>query len=49
MSQSDLIKGGYGADTLDGRDFATDGDTVDGGRGQDVCLVDAGDSTANCP
>ncbi len=44
----DLLEGGTGADTLDARDSAP-GDSVNGGAGTDVCLVDVGDTKSSCP
>lgn len=43
----DVLVGGNGKDHLDGQDGAG-GDSLDGGRGRDECLVDAGDQTVDC-
>lgn len=43
----DVLVGGNGKDHLDGQDGAG-GDALDGGRGMDECLVDAGDVTIDC-
>jgi Ca2+-binding RTX toxin-like protein len=45
---ANVLKGLGGADTLDAAE-GTGNDRVVGGTGTDVCQIDMGDTTLNCP
>lgn len=47
-TQVDVLYGGRGNDYLDAQDGTGD-DTVTGGSGTDICLLDVGDDVSGCP
>jgi len=48
-SGQDILKGGIGADHLDGIDTFNGNDLLDGGSGTDECRADPDDVLMSCP